>query len=185
MRRQQLIEAMDAGQRFELLFFWGHRPRRDGTLGPSCFSQWWPSPFEIDGVEYATAEHFMMAEKARTFGDDGVLARILQAPTAPEVKALGRQVKGFDASRWDRVKLDAVVRGNLAKFGQYEALKAFLLGTGERVLVEASPVDRVWGIGLAADDPRASDPRQWCGENLLGVALMQVRSTLRTTAGDR
>lgn len=72
-----------------------------------------------------------------------------------------------------------MVAGNLAKFGQHTDLREYLLGTGDRVLVEASPLDRVWGIGLAADDERAVSPDQWRGLNLLGFALMQVRETLR------
>ena len=88
---------------------------------------------------------------------------------------------GFDQASWEAKRYDIVVSGSLAKFGQHDDLRAFLLGTGERVLVEASPVDRVWGIGLAADDPRADDPARWRGANLLGFALMAARDTLRAS----
>lgn len=120
----------------------------------------------------------MMAEKARLFGDQAILHQVLSAKTPNDAKALGRRVAGYDDARWTRRRFDAVVQGNLAKFSQSGPLRAFLRGTGTAVLVEASPVDAIWGIGLAADDPRASDPAQWQGLNLLGFALMAVRDHL-------
>jgi ribA/ribD-fused uncharacterized protein len=87
-------------------------------------------------------------------------------------------VRGFDADRWDAARWEIVVRGNLAKFRQNPELGAFLANTGDRVLVEASPVDRIWGIGLAEDDARAQDPERWRGINLLGFALMEARARL-------
>lgn len=121
----------------------------------------------------------MMAEKARLFGDEGTRQRILSAASPAQAKALGRQVAGFNDARWEAARFDIVVQANRAKFMQNEPLGACLLGTGNRVLVEASPVDRIWGIGLAADDPRASQPDQWRGLNLLGFALMVVRSEMQ------
>jgi ribA/ribD-fused uncharacterized protein len=112
------------------------------------------------------------------FEDLAVAARVLAASSPGEVKALGREVSGFSEPTWVSSRLEIVVAGNLAKFGQDPALRAYLLGTGSRVLVEASPLDRVWGIGLTADDPRATDPSSWLGLNLLGEALMEVRSRL-------
>ena len=172
-----------AGERFRYLCFWGHRPRADGEPSAACFSQWFPSVFSIDGIRYATAEHWMMAEKARLFGDDAALARVLAKNEPGAAKAAGRAVRGFDEATWFRHRLDIVVRGNRAKFEQHLPLRDFLLGTGDLVLgdlvlVEASPVDPVWGIGLAAGDPRAQDPMQWQGLNLLGFALMAVRDAL-------
>ncbi|MEV0679235.1 NADAR family protein [Actinosynnema sp. NPDC050436] len=162
----------------EFVFFWGHTPSRPGVLGKECLSQWWEGRFEVDGRAYPTAEHFMMAAKADLFGDAEVAGRVLAARTPGEAKALGRQVRGFDTATWEAHRLDVVVRGNLAKFRAHDAARAFLLSTGDRVLVEASPVDRVWGIGLAADDERAGDPAAWQGLNLLGEALMEVRRRL-------
>ncbi|GAA3679091.1 NADAR domain-containing protein [Lentzea roselyniae] len=162
----------------KFLFFWGHRPERDGSLGKGCLSQWWPCSFEADGQSFTSAEHYMMWRKALLFDDTAVAERVRAARTPAEAKALGRQVSGFDDSVWVSSRLSIVVDGNLAKFGQDPALRSYLLGTGSRMLVEASPLDRVWGIGLAADDPRASDPSSWRGLNLLGEALMEVRSRL-------
>lgn len=176
--RAELVEAIESGATAKWLMFWGHQPERDGSLGKGCLSQWWPSTFSVDGVAYPSAEHWMMAGKARLFEDDEALARILVAESPAEAKNLGRTVRGFDDDRWAEACFDLVTAGNVAKFGQDPALRAYLLGTAARVLVEASPVDRVWGIGLAADDPRAADPRQWRGGNLLGFALMRARAEL-------
>jgi ribA/ribD-fused uncharacterized protein len=91
---------------------------------------------------------------------------------------LGRRVRNFDEEMWIKHRYDIVVDASLAKFGQDKDLKAFLLGTGDRVLVEASPTDRIWGIGMTGRDERAGDPAQWRGLNLLGFALMQARAEL-------
>jgi ribA/ribD-fused uncharacterized protein len=165
------------------LFFWGHRPGKGGAVGKETFSQWFCAPFTIDHVRYPSAEHFMMAEKARLFGDEGTRQHILNAASPEQAKALGRQVAGFNDARWEAARFDIVVQANRAKFMQNEPLGAFLLSTGNRILVEASPVDRIWGIGLAADDPRASQPDQWRGLNLLGFALMVVRSEMEASGG--
>jgi ribA/ribD-fused uncharacterized protein len=138
------------GQRVKYLHFWGHRARADGQVGAGCLSQWWPSPFTVDGVEYRTAEHWMMARKARLFGDERAERLALDAPNPALAKKAGRLVRGFDEAVWERERFGIVVEGSVGKFASDGELRAFLLGTGERVLVEASPVDRVWGIGLAA-----------------------------------
>lgn len=176
----QLLHALRAGLRPDYLFFWGHTPRGH-MVDRACLSQWYPSRFVIDGVRYATAEHYMMAAKARLFGDDLLCASILRAATPGEAKALGRRIEGFDEATWCAHRFAIVVEANIAKFGQSEPLRAFLLATGERVLVEASPQDRVWGIGVARTDPDAADPARWQGLNLLGFALMAARARLRET----
>ncbi|HEX8630171.1 MAG TPA: NADAR family protein [Catenuloplanes sp.] len=174
-----LTTAMREGRRMRFLFFWGHRPQRDGSIGSGCLSQWWPAAFTVDGLRFTTAEHYLMWRKATLFGADDIATEILAAPHPHAAKNLGRQVAGFDEQRWVRHRYGIVVAGNLAKFDQHPDLWTFLLGTGGRVLVEASPVDRIWGIGLAADDPAAADPGRWPGLNLLGFALMEVRTVLR------
>ncbi|TDC83065.1 NADAR family protein [Micromonospora sp. KC606] len=168
------------GARVKYLFFWGHRPQPDGSIGPGCLSQWWPAPFVVDEVRYATAEHYMMVGKARLSGDEATAARMLTVPSPGAVKALGRQVQGFDQTVWDAHRFDLVVAGNVAKFGQHPELGKYLARTGNRILAEASPVDRIWGIGLAATDPRTCNPAQWRGLNLLGFALMHARAQLAT-----
>ncbi|MFC9678696.1 NADAR family protein [Streptomyces sp. NPDC056948] len=177
--REALIRASRGGARIKYLHFWGHRPRPDGRIGSSCLSQWWPAPFTVAGVEYATAEHWMMAGKARLFGDAAAERAVLAAGHPAEAKKAGRLVRGFDEAIWERERFRIVVDGSVHKFAAHPGLREFLLNTGERVLVEASPVDRVWGIGLAADDEAASDPERWRGPNLLGFALMAARERLR------
>jgi ribA/ribD-fused uncharacterized protein len=174
-----LLSEVRAGAKVRYLHFWGHRPRADGQVGASCLSQWWPSPFVADSVVYATAEHWMMAAKARLFGDVEATERVLAARHPAEAKKAGRLVRGFDEAVWERERFAVVVEGSVRKFAADPALRGFLLGTGGRVLVEASPLDRVWGIGLAAGDEAASDPERWRGPNLLGFALMEARERLR------
>ncbi|WP_176308404.1 NADAR family protein [Micromonospora sp. NBS 11-29] len=180
-----LTAALDSGAPVKFLHFWGHRPQRDGSVGAGCLSQWWPAAFIVDGREFATAEHWMMWHKAVLFDDHATADRVLAAGHPHRAKALGRQVRGFDEATWTARRYEIVVAGSVAKFGQHEQLRRFLLGTGERVLVEASPTDRVWGIGLTADDPRATDPTAWQGDNLLGFALMEARAALAEPAAGR
>jgi ribA/ribD-fused uncharacterized protein len=161
------------------LFFWGHTPRQAGVVDKSCFSQWYPAAFKVADATYATAEHWMMAEKARLFGNEEVRQRIIAAPHPAEAKKLGREVLGFDPQVWDAHKYDLVKAGNYQKFSQHPALQDYLHTTGSRVLVEASPVDGIWGIGLATSHPDALLPAKWPGQNLLGFALMEVRDQLR------
>lgn len=182
MNRAELVAALDAGKEVGFLCFWGHTPKTPTRVDASCLSQWFPRPFVALGVTYATAEHFMMAEKARLFGDADALRAILASTGPKEAKALGRTVRGYDDARWSATRTEAVVRGNLAKFSHHADLRDFLLGTGDAVLVEASPRDRIWGIGLGPSNPAAKDPRAWKGQNLLGFALMQVRAELVAAA---
>ncbi|AUG77137.1 hypothetical protein CFP65_2297 [Kitasatospora sp. MMS16-BH015] len=179
--REELTALVAQGAQPKYLLFWGHQPRQDGRIGTGSLSQWWPSEFTVDGVGYATAEHWMMAGKARLFGDEEIVPRILAARTPAEAKKLGRLVRGFEDEVWAAARFELVVAGNVAKFGQDEALRTYLLNTGQRVLVEASPMDRLWGIGLAAADDRATAPDRWRGLNLLGFALMEARTRLAAT----
>jgi hypothetical protein len=174
----QLLSVIRDGGQPRYLLFWGHQPPPAGGVGNGCLSQWRPAAFTVDGVRYPSAEHYMMAAKARLSGDTEAAAKILAAPHPGAAKALGRQVRGFAEQRWAEHRFDVVVAGNMAKFGQHPQLRDFLAGTGSRVLAEASPRDRVWGIGLAAGDERAGSPERWQGLNLLGFALMEVRHQL-------
>ncbi|MEU7906715.1 NADAR family protein [Actinoplanes sp. NPDC049118] len=174
----EVIELALAGRRVKYLFFWGHRPQRDGSIGTGCLSQWWPSTFTVDGIRFQTAEHYMMWRKALCFGDDEAARRIVAASHPRQAKMLGRRVRGFDEQTWADQRRAIVVDASVAKFGQRPELRDFLVGTGERILVEASPTDRIWGIGLAATDERAADPARWRGLNLLGFALMEARARL-------
>ena len=123
----------------------------------------------------------MMAEKATLFKYHRAVELIMSSPDPSTHKRIGRSVRNFDSTVWDREKQNAVLSGNYAKFTQNPAMKHHLLSTGNKRLAEASPLDAVWGIGLRADDPRAKDPRQWTGKNLLGEALSAVREAIRDT----
>ncbi len=172
-----LLDQVQRGKKQKYALFWGHRGKK-GEITKACFSQWYPSPFTVDGRHYATAEHWMMAEKARLFGHDEIYEKVFNAPTPGAAKALGRKVLGFKPDVWDAEKFGIVVKGNQHKFEQNLGMRGFLLGTGNRILVEASPVDKIWGIGMAHDDEHVLNPRKWKGENLLGYALMEVRDLL-------
>ncbi|WP_078910976.1 NADAR family protein [Streptomyces sp. NRRL WC-3742] len=176
--RADLAALMATGVQPKWVMFWGHTERKGGGTRQACLSQWWPQPFTVDGVTYASAEHWMMAGKARMFDDHATAARILDARTPAEAKKLGRLVKDFDDETWVANRFELVVEGNIAKFQQDENLLSYLLSTNTRVLVEASPLDQIWGIGLAADDIRAQQPDEWRGLNLLGFALMEARARL-------
>jgi hypothetical protein len=102
-----------------------------------------------------------------------------------QCKALGQRVRGFDEKVWRDHRVPIVVAGNVAKFSQNEQLRTYLCQSGGRILVEASPYDRIWGIGLTADDPRAENGALWRGENLLGFSLMEVRDLLAAEAEKR
>lgn len=183
MTEEHTLEAIrrrfQRGERLKYLCFWGHQASDAYRVGKECLSQWYPAAFQVNGVRFPTTEHFMMHRKAKLFGDDAAAAAALDAASPAAVKAVGRAVRGFEQSKWDAHRFEIVVAGNLAKFSQSVALGDFLVATGERVLVEASPVDRVWGIGMAADDPHIENPLEWRGLNLLGFALMDVRAQLR------
>lgn len=149
-------------------FFWLEEP----------FSQWTLFDMEIDGVIYNSCEQFMMAEKARKFEDYDAEQAIMEATHPRDQKAIGRRVRAFDEDRWNAVARDIVYVGNQAKFSQNEDMKEQLIATAGTTLVEASPFDKVWGIGLAADDPLAQSRETWQGKNWLGQVLTVLRDDI-------
>lgn len=145
------------------------------------FSQWLACTFTVDGIEYNCAEQYMMAQKARLFGDDDILRRVMEATDPSVQKALGKKVVGFDKRVWEAVARDVVMRASLAKFTSSPRLLRNLLNTRGQILVEASPTDVIWGIGLADWDPDALDPAKWRGSNWLGQVLTDLRHHLERT----
>jgi ribA/ribD-fused uncharacterized protein len=144
----------------------------------SPFSQWYGCRFTVGEHAFTCAEQYMMYGKAMLFGDAAVAAQVLAADHPRAHKALGRTVRPYDEHQW-RVHRERIVHaGNHAKFTQNPELRALLEATRGTVLVEASPYDKIWGIGLAATDPRAKDPTQWKGQNLLGKVLTALRDEL-------
>lgn len=174
---QTIKDRFNSGGSLDYIFFWGHHAK-PGKVTKACLSQWFPANFVVDGAAYNCAEQYMMAEKARVFGDEDIRQKILVTEDPKGIKALGRLVKNFDAEKWSSVASDIVVNGNLQKFGQNPDLCQFLLSTDEKILVEASPYDTIWGIGMKEADEGIEDPNNWKGTNLLGFALMEVRDML-------
>lgn len=175
---EDLKKAYNKGEKLRFLFFWGHTPPADGHINESCLSQWWMCPFAVDGVTYSCAEQYMMAEKARMFGDREMEIKIMEARQPKEMKAYGRAVANFDKDCWDQACYEIVKRASLAKFSQNPRLWGFLKTTKKRILVEASPRDRIWGIGMGKANPDAECPVKWRGKNLLGFALTEARDQL-------
>lgn len=120
----------------------------------------------------------MMSKKALLFGDEETNQEIMNAREQNVIKQLGRKVRGFDEEIWEKFKVPIVLTGNYYKFSQLDNLRYYLIGTGETILVEASPYDTAWGIGMAEAEASESDVNAWRGESLLGFALMEVREEL-------
>lgn len=152
-----------------------HNPDEDNGY----LSNWYPSPFTVDGVAFSSMEQFMMYRKAICFGDEAVAAQILSTSDVAEIKLLGRQVSNYDESMWNGIRQIVVYEGLLAKFSQNEELKTKLKATGNAVLAECAVKDHIWGIGLSMKDPDRLNKAKWNGQNLLGYALMMVRERLQ------
>ena len=155
--------------------FYGHKAPI-GVINEACLSQHYPCIFYIEGIRYNCIEQYMMAMKTRVFRDAATEARIMASTSPMEQKILGRQVSSFDDAVWRSVAVQVVTLGNIAKFAQNIPLQKFLLSTGDAVLIEASPTDKIWGIGRGAE--AAKDITLWRGSNLLGFALMEVRQRI-------
>ena len=146
------------------------------------FSQWYKSLFEVDAIQYSCAEQYMMHQKALLFGDSEIAELIMNESNPKEQKKYGRMIKGFDKATWDKNCLAIVYEGNLAKFTQNVELREQMISTGNRIFVEASPFDTIWGIGLGEDAEGIDNPSYWQGLNLLGQALTLVKTKLLTDA---
>jgi ribA/ribD-fused uncharacterized protein len=178
---QDLKKDYVSEKRNEILFFWGHKKSDDGSITKSVFSQWWMSDFTVDIEKYNCMEQYMMAEKARTFKDDEILNMIMKSTSPRDIKAFGRKVKNYNDEIWTKKRYMTVLDGNYAKFSQNEDLKKFLMATENKVIVEASPYDKIWGIGMSVNNEEINNPLKWRGKNLLGFALMEVRDELIKT----
>lgn len=161
-----------------LLMFYEHFPETPGRVTEICLSQWYPCEF-YHGRDLICVEQYLMAQKAALFGDRITGDKILEATDPAEMIRLGRTVSDFDQKLWDELKYTIALNGIWRKFIQNYKLRQYLLSTGDSVLVHAAPDDDIWGIGCGAKDPRAWDPSQWRGQNLLGFALMEARDKLR------
>ena len=165
----KMTDKQQTVQQQPMVFFW------KDTEENGCFSNWYRRPFVIDGVQYPHVEQYMMSQKARLFHDEVRYAAILRTENPNDCKKLGKQVTPFDPKIWDGAKYEIVKAGNRAKFEQNPDLKAKLLATGTAILAEASPRDKIWGIGKTARTAAEVDPSEWPGKNLLGKILMELR----------
>lgn len=150
------------------VFFWN-----------GIYSQWYEAPMTIDGVLYNCCEQYMMHQKALFFGDTETAEKIMLTSHPRDQKKLGREVKNFNKERWDKVNLQIVYKGNYSKFTQNDGLKSALLATGNKILVEASPYDQIWGIGMGEEENGIDNPINWKGQNLLGWAITLVKQELQ------
>ena len=166
-----------AGKELDAVFF--HLP----TEPHGFLSNWYPSPFELDGVRFTSAEQYIMYRKCEIFGDAASARAVLATENPKKQQAIGRKAKGYVGSVWEGTRQTVAVRGLLAKFSQNGDLKRLLLDTGDAWLVECAHRDVVWTCGARLNEEERFDAAEWRGQNLLGFALMEVRSILRGTAG--
>ena len=170
--KEKIIYKYASGQDLNFTFFW---KTSKGILDEGCFSQWQISHFSFRGIQYSSAEQFMMAHKAIAFNDRETLKEIMNESHPRKIKKLGRQIVNFNSDTWDKYKYCVALIGNYCKFDQNEKMKQILINTGDNIIVEASPYDKIWGVGLDENDSRIMNPLYWEGENLLGFVLMKVR----------
>ncbi len=172
--RSEIMAGYELG--YEYYFFYGE---------DSPFSQWYKCSIVIDDISYTCTEQYMMFCKAILFKDDRTAELILKSGYQPSLhKELGRKIEGFDQNIWDANKRAIVFTGNYYKFIHSDNLSKLLLGTSPKILVEASPIDKIWGIGLSIDDERRFYKEKWEGENLLGYILTEVREEIRKKQAD-
>jgi ribA/ribD-fused uncharacterized protein len=168
MMGTQMINRKDYKVTDKMVLFWHGE-----------FSQWYLRDFKVGMITYNCCEQYMMASKARMFLDVRSEQAIMASKSPQQQKKFGRGVHNFDVDKWNRVCKNVVYMANHAKFSQHDDLKQLLLDTGDRILAEASPLDKIWGIGLAKEDPDALDKSKWQGTNWLGEVLMDVRDSLQ------
>lgn len=173
-----LIEKFENGEKLKFNFFWGHTNKYNEEIGKFCFSQWFDCPFVVNDIVYKTTEHWMMARKALLFDDLTAFDKIINCDKPSEAKELGRQVIGYEEQIWNDHKFEIVKVGNIHKFNQHPQFADYLLKTENKILVEASPVDIIWGIGLSQNSKDIENIYAWRGENLLGFVLMETRDFL-------
>lgn len=175
LRREDLVTVEELrmrynqGERFDYVFFFTSK---------EYFSNWYEASFIVDGVYYWCTEQYMMAKKAELFGDSFILDKIMKSTRQDEIKKLGRQIRGFNDEIWDANKIGIVFDGNYAKFTMNPMLKNYIMKQKGKVLVEASPYDKIWGIRMDKRDVGIENPNNWRGQNCLGFTLMAVRDTI-------
>lgn len=173
---ENLKSEYNKGIKKEYVFFW---KSRGNLISNSCFSQWCKIDFKENNTTYCCMEQYMMSKKALLFNDLEINKKIMESKDPNQIKSYGRKVKNFDEQLWNKYKYLIVLTGNYMKFIQNKDLMLYLFNTKNKILVEASPYDTIWGIGMSAENKEINNPNFWKGENLLGFALTEVREELK------
>lgn len=162
-----------SGKEVDAYFF--HRPEEPhGYL-----SNWFSSPFDLDGMHFTSVEQYIMYRKCKIFGDEISAKAVLATEDTATQQAIGRKAAGYIGSIWAGMRQMVVLRGLMAKFSQNEDLKQKLLDTGDAYLVECAGSDKIWACGIRLNDDKRFNAENWTGDNILGFALMEVREMLR------
>jgi ribA/ribD-fused uncharacterized protein len=156
------------------IYFWKH-----DEIPYGVFCNWSPHSIQIDEITFATAEHALMFGKAILFKDEEASKKLITSKDPKEAKSIGRTVKDFDEQIWDQHKFTIMCKVLLAKVNQHKIIKDLLLTTQDATIVEASPLDDIWGIGLGAKKAALVGPSKWKGQNLLGKAWEYVRNEIK------
>ena len=161
-----------SGKEVDAFFF--HKP--DEPYG--YLSNWYPSPFDLDGKHFSSVEQYIMYRKCMIFGDEKSAKAILATEDTAKQQAIGRNAAGYNSHVWTGLRQMVVFRGLMAKFRQNEDLKEKLLDTGDAYLVECAGSDKIWACVVRLNDAKRFDVANWTGDNILGFALMEVRQKL-------
>jgi len=175
--KQQLIDSLAQGNKFDFVFFGGEGLAQQ-VDARRCFSQWYMADFEVDGHRFVNSAHYVMAAKAKLFGDDEAYHKLLAVSSTDDIQTLGRSIQGFNEQLWLDNRMSIVETSVEQKFAQNPILMAFLKDSADKVIAEANPVDKIWATGVAEDDANATNPAEWRGDSLLGFVIMAVRSRL-------
>lgn len=163
--KDEIKKALEGSIEYDnYVAFWG-----------SCFSNFFPTRFYLDGRFWTTSEKYFMYQKAITFGDEEIAEKILSLDEPGKIKKLGREVKGFDNDYWNKVKEDIMYKAVRAKFEQDALCRECLLRYPTKHFVEGSPTDTEWGVGIIYRDSTIDDSNNWKGKNLLGKILDEIR----------
>jgi len=183
MKLEEFARFLKSDSKLELesetIFFW--KP----VAGNGWFSNWYSCKFMEDNVTYTSSEQYFMVKKAELFMSDihavenkKIIKKMLETDDQSEIRTLGRKVQGFNEQVWKKNRLQIMINANILKFTQNRDLCQKLMDTNGQLLVEASPSDNIWGIGLTEEKAKKLNPNEWPGENLLGFSLMFVRDML-------
>ena len=141
-------------------------------------SNWYISPFDLDGQHYTAVEQYIMYRKCILFGDKQSASAVMATDNTATQQEIGRNAKGYIPKVWEGIRQMVVLKGLLEKFTQNEDLKQKLLETGDAWLVECAGSDKIWACGVRLNDEKRFDTANWTGQNILGFALMEVRGML-------